>query len=140
MGTPTIRPGIDGIWGCEQCRPGAGIHAPSNAREEPGSTSVIAEYIFNGRGPLRENSIMDGSAAVTGLLMAMTLPPGLPVWMAFLGGVVAIVLGKILFGGLGMNVFNPSLTGRAFLQASFPVLIFNSLFLNFQNMCSCISF
>jgi electron transport complex protein RnfD len=43
--------------------------------------------------------------------------------MAFLGGVVAIVLGKILFGGLGMNVFNPSLTGRAFLQASFPVAL-----------------
>jgi electron transport complex protein RnfD len=85
--------------------------------------SVLSEYIFAGRGPVRENAIMDGSAAVTGLLLAMTLPPGLPLWMAFLGGVVAIALGKVLFGGLGMNVFNPSLTGRAFLQASFPVAL-----------------
>jgi electron transport complex protein RnfD len=85
--------------------------------------AVLSEWAFGGRGPLRDNSIADGSAAVTGLLLAMTLPPGLPLWMAFLGGVVAIVVGKVLFGGLGMNVFNPSLTGRAFLQASFPVAL-----------------
>ncbi len=85
--------------------------------------AVITEWAFGGRGSLRESPIADGSAAVTGILLAMTLPPGLPLWMAFLGGTVAIVLGKLLFGGLGMNVFNPSLTGRAFLQASFPVAL-----------------
>lgn len=85
--------------------------------------AVLSEWAFGGRGPLRENPVMDGSAMVTGVLLAMTLPPGLPLWMAFLGGVVAIVLGKLLFGGLGHNVFNPSLTGRAFLQASFPVAL-----------------
>ena len=84
---------------------------------------IITEYIFTGRGDLKQSPIADGSAIVTGVLLAMTLPPGLPLWMAFVGGVVAIVFGKILFGGLGQNIFNPSLTGRAFLQAAFPVAI-----------------
>jgi electron transport complex protein RnfD len=84
---------------------------------------LITEYIFTGRGDLKQSPIADGSAIVTGVLLAMTLPPGLPLWMAFVGGVVAIVFGKILFGGLGQNIFNPSLTGRAFLQAAFPVAI-----------------
>lgn len=85
--------------------------------------AVLTEWVLGGRGAWHENPVSDGSAAVTGVLLAMTLPPGLPLWMAFLGGVVAIALGKVLFGGLGMNVFNPSLTGRAFLQASFPVAL-----------------
>lgn len=66
------------------------------------------------------SAIRDGSAAITGLLLGLTLPPGLPIWMAFLGGAFAIGLGKLIFGGLGQNVFNPALLGRAFLQASFP--------------------
>ncbi|MFV2006366.1 MAG: RnfABCDGE type electron transport complex subunit D [Longimicrobiales bacterium] len=65
-------------------------------------------------------SLGDGSATITGLLLGLTLPPGLPIWMAFVGGIVAIGLGKIIFGGLGQNVFNPALLGRAFLQAAFP--------------------
>ncbi len=65
-------------------------------------------------------SLGDGSAAITGLLLGLTLPPGFPMWMAFVGGVVAIGLGKHIFGGLGQNVFNPALLGRAFLQAAFP--------------------
>ena len=65
----------------------------------------------------------DGSAAVTGVVLGLTLPPGLPLWMAFLGGTVAIGLGKLIWGGLGHNLFNPALVGRAFLQASFPVAI-----------------
>jgi len=66
-------------------------------------------------------TLRDGSAALTGLLLGLILPPAFPVWMAFLGGVVSIGLGKAVFGGLGMNIFNPALVGRAFLQAAFPV-------------------
>lgn len=69
------------------------------------------------------SAIRDGSAAITGILLALTLPPGIPLWMAFLGGAFGIVIGKLVFGGLGQNVFNPALLGRAFLQAAFPVAI-----------------
>jgi len=70
-----------------------------------------------------DSTLGDYSALITGLLLGLTLPPGLPLWMGFLGGVVAIALGKALFGGLGSNVFNPALVGRAFLQAAFPVAV-----------------
>ncbi len=66
-------------------------------------------------------SLGDGSAAITGILLGLTLPPGLPLWMAVLGGAFGIGFGKAIFGGLGQNVFNPALLGRAFLQAAFPV-------------------
>ena len=82
---------------------------------------TVTEWLLSGRGSLKKSPVRDGAAVVTGLLLALTLPPGLALWMAFLGGVVAIVFGKLLFGGLGHNVFNPSLVGRAFLQACFPV-------------------
>jgi electron transport complex protein RnfD len=85
--------------------------------------ATLSEWLFTGRGSLAESHVADGSALVTAILLALTLPPGIPLWMAFLGAVVAILVGKILFGGLGQNVFNPSLTGRAFLQASFPVAL-----------------
>ena len=81
---------------------------------------LLAEYLFcrlNGRA----STLGDWSIAVTGLLYGLTLPPGLPIWMVVLGGVVAVGVGKILFGGLGYNAFNPALVGRAFLQAAFPV-------------------
>jgi len=65
----------------------------------------------------------DRSAWLTGVLLGLTLPPGLPLWMAFLGGVAAIGLGKLIWGGLGDNLFNPALVGRAFLQAAFPIAI-----------------
>jgi electron transport complex protein RnfD len=71
----------------------------------------------------RPTTVGDWSAAVTGLLLGLTLPPGFPLWMAAVGAVVSILLGKTLFGGLGYNSFNPALVGRAFLQASFPVAI-----------------
>lgn len=67
------------------------------------------------------STIGDWSGVITGLLYGMTLPPGLPVWMTIVGGVIAIALGKSLFGGLGNNAFNPALVGRAVLQAAFPV-------------------
>ncbi|MCF7806909.1 MAG: RnfABCDGE type electron transport complex subunit D [Candidatus Marinimicrobia bacterium] len=66
-------------------------------------------------------TILDGSAAITGLLLALTLPPTFSLGGAALGSVFAILIGKHVFGGLGYNIFNPALLGRAFLQASFPV-------------------
>jgi len=77
--------------------------------------ALLPEKLF-GRG----GTLADGSAVITGLLLGLTLPPGLPLWMAFVGGVFAIAFGKLVFGGLGQNVFNPALLGRAFLQAAFP--------------------
>jgi electron transport complex protein RnfD len=71
----------------------------------------------------RRGTLADGSAAITGILLGLTLPAGIPLWMPFLGGAFAIGIGKLLFGGLGFNVFNPALLGRAFLQAAFPVAI-----------------
>lgn len=65
----------------------------------------------------------DWSAAITGLLLALSLPPAFPLWMGVVAGIAAIALGKMLFGGLGYNVFNPALVGRAFVQAAFPVAI-----------------
>lgn len=65
----------------------------------------------------------DYSAAITGILLALTLPPGFPLWMAAIGGLIAIGPAKLLFGGLGFNLFNPALVARAFLQAAFPVAI-----------------
>lgn len=66
-------------------------------------------------------TVPDGSAAVTGLLLALTLPPAFSIAGGALGAVFAIIIGKQIFGGLGYNIFNPALLGRAFLQASFPV-------------------
>jgi electron transport complex protein RnfD len=68
-------------------------------------------------------SLLDGSGLLTGVLLALTLPPSIPLWMAFLGGVVSIALGKAIWGGLGSNLFNPALVGRAFLQAAFPTAL-----------------
>jgi len=80
---------------------------------------LITERLF---GSVR-SSLADGSAMITGLLLGLTLPPGFPIWMAFLGGAFGMAFGKLIFGGLGQNVFNPALLGRAFLQAAFPVAI-----------------
>lgn len=81
--------------------------------------AVLTEWSFASR-EVRRNILRDGSGLVTGLLLGLTLPPGLPMWMAFLGGAVAIGFGKIIWGGLGHNLFNPALVGRAFLLATFP--------------------
>ncbi len=82
------------------------------------SCLVTEELVCRGSG--RESSLGDWSVAITGLLYGLTLPPGLPLWMTAVGGVVSVALGKALFGGLGANPFNPALVGRAFLQAAFP--------------------
>ena len=68
-------------------------------------------------------TIVDGSALLTGLLLALTLPPNFSLSATAIGAVVSIGLGKQIFGGLGYNIFNPALVGRAFLQAAFPVAI-----------------
>lgn len=78
--------------------------------------ALLTERVF-GKG----GTIADGSAVITGLLLGLTLPAGLPMWMAALGGFFAIAFGKLIFGGLGFNIFNPALLGRAFLQAAFPL-------------------
>jgi electron transport complex protein RnfD len=84
--------------------------------------AILTEHLLC-RWAGKESTIADWSAAVTGLLLGLTLPPIFPLWMAFVGGVIAIALGKFIFGGLGYNVFNPALVGRAVLQAAFPVAI-----------------
>ncbi len=66
-------------------------------------------------------TINDGSAVITGLLLALTLSPAMPLWMVVVGAVVAIGIGKQVYGGLGSNPFNPALVGRAFLVVTFPV-------------------
>lgn len=90
--------------------------------------AVLAERAFGVR-PTRPGafprggSLADGSAAITGLLLGLTLPAGMPLWMVCLGGAFGIGFGKAVWGGLGQNVFNPALVARAFLQAAFPVAI-----------------
>lgn len=81
--------------------------------------AILTEWFFTSA-EKQGKSLLDGSGLLTGLLLGLTLPPGLPIWMAFLGGVVAIGLGKVIWGGLGHNLFNPALVGRAFLLATFP--------------------
>jgi electron transport complex protein RnfD len=77
---------------------------------------LAAEAAFGPR-----HTLLDGSAMITGILLGLTLPASLPLWMAFIGGVVSIALGKRIFGGLGYNIFNPALLGRAFMMAAFPL-------------------
>ncbi|SFL43809.1 RnfABCDGE type electron transport complex subunit D [Halanaerobium salsuginis] len=84
--------------------------------------AVLTEYLFQ-KIRNKKISIKDGSAVVTGLLLALTLPPTIPLWTAVFGAVVAIAIGKQVFGGLGSNPFNPALVGRAFLTAAYPVLM-----------------
>jgi Na+-translocating ferredoxin:NAD+ oxidoreductase subunit D len=80
-------------------------------------SAMGTEWLWN-RLARRPQTLIDGSALVTGLLLALALPPRTPWWMAVAGGIVAIGLAKMLFGGLGWNLFNPALVGRAFLSVS----------------------
>ncbi|HHY10554.1 MAG TPA: RnfABCDGE type electron transport complex subunit D [Firmicutes bacterium] len=85
-----------------------------------GAAAVAAEAVFQ-RARNKPVTIGDGSALITGVLLGLSVPPTLPSWMAVLGSVFAIAIGKQVFGGLGYNPFNPALVGRAFLTASFAV-------------------
>lgn len=83
------------------------------------ASTVLTEFLF---GLYRKKmTITDLSAVVTGLLLALNLPVTIPLWMAALGGVFAILVVKMLFGGLGQNFMNPALAARCFLLISFPV-------------------
>ena len=86
------------------------------------STCVVAEYLYALITKTR-NTAVDGSAMVTGLLLAMTLPATVPYWLVLLGDVFAIVFIKALCGGLGQNIFNPALAARAFLLLIYPVAL-----------------
>ena len=81
--------------------------------------AIAAEALFS-LAIRRKLRITDLSAAVTGLLLALVIPPTTPLWMTSLGAIFAVVAAKEFFGGLGANVFNPALAGRAFLLMSFP--------------------
>lgn len=87
------------------------------------TVSIIAAVITEGvcqKMMKMELEILDGSAVITGILFAFVVTPTLPLWMAAIGSSVSILLGKMVFGGLGHNIFNPALIGRAFVMASWP--------------------
>jgi len=84
---------------------------------------LATEAVANAIRGRKQDSLSDGSAIVTGMILAFSLPPDLNPYMAFIGGVVAIGLAKAVFGGLGQNLFNPAMVGRAFLMACFPAAL-----------------
>ena len=79
---------------------------------------LIQKFLLKGK-----CTICDYSAAITGVLLALNLPPNSPWWLMVIGAIVAIGVAKMTFGGLGQNLFNPALVGRVFLLVSFPVLM-----------------
>ncbi|MGI5849082.1 MAG: RnfABCDGE type electron transport complex subunit D [Christensenellales bacterium] len=83
------------------------------------ASSVLTEAVLQ-KLMHKKITVMDGSAAVTGLLLALNLPPSVPLWIPFLGGAFAIAIVKQCFGGLGYNFLNPALAARAFLVISWP--------------------
>ena len=85
---------------------------------------VFTEYLIN-KFLKKEESHFDGSAVITGILFAYVIPVTLPIKFVILGSFISIALGKIVFGGLGHNIFNPALVGRIFLMISYPVAMTN---------------
>lgn len=83
------------------------------------ASAVAAEWLY-GKLTKKRNTLPDCSALVTGMLLSMTLPANVPYWVAVLGSAAAIVLAKCMCGGLGQNILNPALTGRALLMLLFP--------------------
>lgn len=88
-------------------------------------SAVATELLCNliRRRPNPFESLGDFSAVLTGIILAFSVPPTLPVWAAVIGSAFAIAIGKMVFGGLGSNIFNPAMVGRAFLTASFGMLM-----------------
>ena len=82
---------------------------------------ILFEYLIQRYILKTSVTIWDGSALITGVLLAFNLPAGIPIWMIVVGSLVAIGVAKLSFGGLGYNIFNPALVGRVFLLVSFPV-------------------
>lgn len=95
---------------------GAAIVAATSVTGCIATEYIINRYMFN-----RESTIANGSAVLTGLLLAFNLPSNLPVWIVLIGAVFSIGVVKMAFGGLGCNIFNPAIAGRVFLLISFPV-------------------
>lgn len=85
------------------------------------ASCVLFEYLISRLFLKRKATIGDLSAVVTGVLLAFNLPVGIPWWIVVIGALVAIGIGKMTFGGLGCNPFNPALTGRIFLLIAYPV-------------------
>ena len=81
---------------------------------------VIFEYLIQRFLMKKEPTLCDGSAILTGVLLAFNVPSNLPIWIILIGALAAIGIGKMSFGGLGNNIFNPALVGRVFLLISFP--------------------
>jgi len=84
---------------------------------------IVLEYLIQKFILKTEVTVSDCSAAVTGVLLALNLPPSAPWWVVVIGSIVAIGIVKMTFGGLGQNVFNPAIVGRIFLLVSFPVIM-----------------
>lgn len=84
------------------------------------SACVLFEYLIQKFLMKEEPTLCDGSAILTGVLLAFNLPSNLPAWIILIGALAAIGIGKMSFGGLGNNIFNPALVGRVFLLISFP--------------------
>ncbi|OGW36389.1 MAG: electron transporter RnfD [Nitrospirae bacterium RBG_13_39_12] len=82
-------------------------------------SAILSEYVFQ-KSLKKKITVNDGSAFLTGLLLGMNLPPSVPFYLPIVGSFVAMIITKQLFGGLGYNIFNPALIGRAFLLVSFP--------------------
>ncbi len=85
-------------------------------------SAVMTEWLCN---IIRKkpSSLDDFSAVVTGIILALSLPPNLPVWSAIIGSCFAVAIGKMVFGGLGANIFNPAMVGRTFLTVCFGILM-----------------
>ncbi|MFI1773005.1 RnfABCDGE type electron transport complex subunit D [Thalassobellus citreus] len=85
------------------------------------ASCMLFEYVIQKYLLKTDVTITDGSALITGILLAFNLPATLPIWMIIVGSLIAIGVAKLSFGGLGFNIFNPALVGRVFLLVSFPV-------------------
>jgi len=85
-------------------------------------SAVATEWLCN-KIRKKPDSLGDFSAVVTGIILALSVPPSLPIWAAIIGSCFAIAIGKMVFGGLGSNIFNPAMVGRAFLTACFGMLM-----------------
>ncbi len=84
------------------------------------TSCILIEYLIQKYILKTEVTVSDGSALITGILLAFNLPASLPIWMIIIGSLVSIGIAKLSFGGIGHNIFNPALVGRVFLLVSFP--------------------
>ena len=118
---------VDGVWQC-------GMHALLVLIATVVSC-VLSEYVYE-KLMKKPITVSDGSAVVTGMILALNMPPEIPVWIPFLGGIFAIIVVKQLYGGLGQNFMNPALAARCFLLISFAGFMnnFSSAKLGFDSM------